>query len=146
MSFIPADAEWYLADIVEQISVEDDPRSAVHINTVLIRASSPEEVYRKALECGKQGETSYENPDGKAVRITFRGLRNLNMIYEPLEDGAEISFDEKIGLDEEAIRAMVRPREELGVFAPIVPSPGPNYRSADVESELAERFGISIEG
>ena len=59
MAFIPADAKWYLAEIVEQISVEGDPRSVIHTNLVLVRADSPDEAYsdfdrewKKALTAG----------------------------------------------------------------------------------------------
>jgi hypothetical protein len=50
MAYIPADAKWYLADIVEQIAVQDDTRYVVHTNTVLIRADSPEDAYANAVE------------------------------------------------------------------------------------------------
>jgi hypothetical protein len=30
MGYIPANAKWYLAEIVEQIAVEGDPRNVVH--------------------------------------------------------------------------------------------------------------------
>ncbi len=60
MAYIPADAKWYLADIVEQIAVEDDPRHVVHTNTVLIRADSPEDAYAKAVELGTNKGVSYK--------------------------------------------------------------------------------------
>ena len=62
MGYIPEDAKWYLADIVLQIAVDDDPRSVVHINLVLIRADSPEEAYEKALALGAEGEASSTVP------------------------------------------------------------------------------------
>ena len=42
MGYIPPDAKWYLADIVEQATIEDDPRRVIPINTILIHADSPE--------------------------------------------------------------------------------------------------------
>lgn len=89
MGYIPADATWYLAEIVEQIAVEGYPRFTVHTNTVLIRADSPEDAYTRAVELGTSHQMAYENPDGKQVTFTFRGLRELVVIHEKLEDGAE---------------------------------------------------------
>jgi Domain of unknown function (DUF4288) len=61
MGYIPRKAKWYVAEIVEQIRVEGDPRYLVHTNTVLIRGDSPEEAYAKAVELGTDGQASYEN-------------------------------------------------------------------------------------
>ncbi len=66
MGYIPEDAKWYLADIVQQITVEDEPRNVVHTNLVLIRADSPEEAYQKAIELGTAGDHSDENIDREA--------------------------------------------------------------------------------
>ena len=65
MGYIPKDAKWYLADIIQQITVEDDPRSVVHTNVVLVRADSPEEAYEKALALG-----AGVKPRGKTLRAS----------------------------------------------------------------------------
>jgi hypothetical protein len=140
MAYIPKSAKWYLAEIVQQITVEGDPRNVVHTNLVPVRADSPEEAYQKALELGTGGDQSYENPDGKRVTFRFRGLHDLNVIHDELEHGAELIYSEDLDLDEAAIRDWVTPREELGVFIPITPSTGPNYASRDVIDELYRRF------
>jgi hypothetical protein len=85
MAYVPNDAKWYLAWLVLEIIVEDDPRNIVHINLMLIRADSPGEAYEKAIELGKESEISYENPDGKSVVHVFRGIRDLNVIHDELE-------------------------------------------------------------
>src|SRR5579863_7388033 len=125
MAHIPANAKWYLADIVEQIVVVDDPRYVVHTNTVLIRADSPEDAYAKAVELGTSQEVSYQNPEGKSVTITYRGLRDLNVIHDVLEHGAELTFSEDIETDEAAIQRYISTKEELGVFASRKASQGP---------------------
>jgi hypothetical protein len=140
VAYIPEDAKWYLAEIVEQITVDGDPRNVVHTNLVLVRADSPEEAYRKATELGGAGETSYENPDGGRVSIRFRGLHDLNVIHDELEHGAEIIFSEDLSMDEAAIRKWVPGKEELGVFRPMAGSKGPNYCSGEVMSDLYEKF------
>jgi hypothetical protein len=140
MGYIPKSAKWYLADIVQQITVEGDPRNVVHTNLVLVRADSPEEAYQKAIELGAAGDESYENPDGKRVTFRFRGLHDLNVIHDELEHGADLIYSEDLDLDEPAIQEWVAPKEDLGVFLPITPSTGPNYASRDVVEELYERF------
>jgi hypothetical protein len=139
MAYIPESAKWYLADIVEQITVEGDPRNVVHTNLVLIRADSPEEAYQKAIDLGTARDQSYENPDGNRVTIRFRGLRDLNVIHDELEHGAELIYSEKTDLDESAIQKWISPKEELGVFQPIKPSTGLNYISLDIFKELCKR-------
>src|SRR5688572_10012616 len=89
MSYIPDSAIWYIAEIVEEISVESDPRNVIHRNMVLIHDNSAEEAYSKALEHGKHAETSYQNPEGKRFCIRFRGLRDLMVVHDDLEHGAE---------------------------------------------------------
>lgn len=140
MAFIPEDAKWFLAEIVEQITVEGDPRNVVHTNLVLVRADSPEEAYHKAAELGAAGEASYENPDGKRVSIRFRGLHDLNVIHDELEHGAEIIFSEDLSMDEAAIRKWVPAKEALGVFRPITRSRGPDYSSGEVMNDLYQEF------
>ena len=131
-------SEWYLAELVMRISVEDDPRSVVHQNLVLIRGGSPNEAYEKALQNGKNSECSYENAGGKMVQISFEGLSDLDLIHEELEDGAEIAFRYSVDLSEEQIRSMVRGRDQLRVFLPPKKADGPNYASAEILA-LAER-------
>ncbi len=140
MGYIPKSAKWYLADIVLQITVEGDPRNVVHTNLILIRADSPEEAYQKAIELGTAGDRSDENIDGKRVTVRFRGLRDLNVIHDELEHGAELIYGEHLDMDEPAIQQWVTAKEELGVFSPIGPSTGPDYRSRDIVEEMYERF------
>jgi hypothetical protein len=140
MGYIPSDAKWYLAEIVQEISVEGDPRRVVHTNLVLVRGDSPDEAYAKAVELGTESEISYVNPDGKLVAITHCGLRDLNVIHGELEHGTELSHSEEIDMDDSAIQRYISPKEELGVFAPIKVSRGPCYISKDVVEELSKKF------
>jgi hypothetical protein len=132
MGHIPENAEWYLAGIVEEISVEDDPRNVVHENLILVRADSPREAYNRALELGKEHEISYENPSGKQVKISFRGLSSLEVLHDKLEHGAELRFSEWVAMPEEKIVAMITPKEDLGAFRPIGHPTGPNYTSREI--------------
>ena len=69
MAYIPKDAKWYLAAMVEEITVEGDSRRIVHKNWTLIRGDSPEDAYRKAHELGRKSDVPYENPNGRLVQI-----------------------------------------------------------------------------
>ena len=140
MGYIPPDAIWYLAEIIQQIAVEGDPRCEVHTNVVLVRGDSPDEAYVKAVELGTESEISYENPDGKMVVISYRGLRDLNVIHGELEHGTELIYREDTDMDEAAIQQYISSREDLGLFAPIKASRGPCYISKDVVDELRKTF------
>jgi len=141
MAYVPDDAEWFLADIVEEIRVDGCKRNIVHINSVIVHATSPQSAYVRAMEVGKRGNTSYMNERGKRVTIRFRGLRNLDVIYDPLEDGCEIMYTEKLGATEVMIRKLVRPKRQLEVFMPIRNRPGrPNFSSKEIMDEVKKRL------
>ena len=145
MGYVPKDAKWYIAEIVEEITVEGDPRNVVHVNFNLIRADSPEDAYEKALECGRQGETQYANPQGQLVRIRFCGLRDLNVIDYELEHGAELMFEKRVGVSVDELRRLITPKEKLEVFVPWRPpdlSKEPDYASQEVLDEVERRFGV----
>lgn len=55
----------------------------------MIHAKSPEDAYRRAIELGKQGESTYQNPAGRNV-IKFRGIKELDVVHDQLEHGAEL--------------------------------------------------------
>jgi hypothetical protein len=138
MAYIPQDAKWYLADVVMQIRIDGEPRSVVHVNTLLVRADSPEQAYDEAIALGRAAELTYENSDGRAVHITFRGLADLNVIHDDLAHGAELAYREHVGLSEEEIQGRLRQRADLGIFSDSQPSPGPNYMPGDILDELRQ--------
>ncbi len=114
----PDDAKWYLTDIIQEFSFVGDYDNVVYKNLILVRADSPEEAYEKAMLLGKDYNFSYDNTDGEKVTSTFRGLRDLYVIYEDFEHGAEILYGESEGLSEDEILNMITPKAELAVFAP----------------------------
>lgn len=143
-AYIPEDAHWYLAEIVLEHRIQNVPETVVHFNLHLVEAGSPEVAYRKAIELGQAGENVYLNTDGAEVRTIFRGLRSLNVVYEELEDGAELVYEESIGLSEEDLVRQIPAREKLGVFAPRRMSvEGPNYMPGDIMKKIeAEMFEL----
>jgi len=146
MAYVPKDAEWFLAELVEEIRVAGSKRNIVHINYVIIHASSPQAAFARAMALSKGGNTSYLNEMGKKVTKRFRGLRNLDVIYDPLEDGCEIMFVEKLGVSEKGIKKLLRAKNQLEVFRPIRQRRGrPNYSSLEVMNEVRKRLGEPID-
>ena len=136
MAYVPDDAHWFLATMIEEIRVEGAKRNVVHINYVIVEADSPEDAYQRALKMGNQANQSYINERGKKVTVRFRGLRNLDVIYDPLEHGCEIMFREKLGVSESAIRKLLVSKKQLELFRPIRKRPGrPDYASKKIMEE-----------
>ena len=136
MPFIPSDAKWYVAELIEEIRVEADPRTVVHCNLVLVRADSPEEAYERALDLGREHETTYENLEGRKVTSSFRGLRDLCVVHDELEHGAELMYVRHLGLQPDEIQRLVRRKEELGVFAADSEEEFPDYADGELMREL----------
>jgi hypothetical protein len=140
MGYVPADAQWYLAEIVLEMTIEGDTRNVVHTNALLVRADSPEQAYAAAIQLGRDAEISYDNPSGGLATTAFIGLRRLDVIYGQLEHGAEIYFYENIGVPRVDLEAMVKPKDALSVFMPREePSDDrPDYASGEVMREVHE--------
>ena len=121
MGHIPARAKWYIADLIQEFKIEGESENVVHIDTTLIRADSPEEAYEKAVALGREGQDygSYKNTDDKLVTISFRGLKDLNVVDGELEHGTELLFERRDGLTEEEMSDLVRGKDQLNVFRPI---------------------------
>lgn len=132
MAYIPRDAKWYVAETVERLQVQGAPRAVVHVNLRLIEATGPATAYRKALALGKAAEITYLNPKGRKVSIEFLGLRDLNVVHDRLEHGAELLYRQYVGLTVAAARKLVTRRTKLSVFRPRQRPSGPDYASADV--------------
>jgi hypothetical protein len=143
MAHIPSNAKWYIAEIVLEITVDQDPRNVVHKNLMLIRADSPDEAYEKALQVGREEEYSDKNPAGKLVQVEFRGLSELIVVHGELEDGSELLFEEKVGVSKEEIDNWILCKDELTVFCPLasgdVPSRNvPDYSSGEIVDEIKD--------
>ena len=138
MTYIPQDATWYLANLVQEISVEGEPKKVIHKNLVLIHADSPEKAFEKAIELGAQSELQYENPKGQAVQITFRGLNELCVIYDKLEHGAELQYEEIIGPSTDEIEKLLRRKEDLAVFRTITSTDRPDFSSKEILEKAAQ--------
>jgi hypothetical protein len=121
MAFIPDDAKWYLAEIVEEFTFSGQSDNTVHTNLVLIRADSPEEAFTRAEELGRAGNDTYTNSEGETVTARYRGLRDLNVIHGELEHGTELIYDKRVGMSEPELEKWVSQKADLGVFGPDPP-------------------------
>lgn len=133
-------AKWYLAWVVELIEVESHRRKIVHVNQILVRADSPAEAHRRAVAHGRECNRSYRNAAGQRVRIRFLGLRDLAVVHDDLEDGAELSYSSQTVLSEHAARALVQPKRKLGVFTPRRAGKV-DYMSAGIRQMLDDELG-----
>ena len=120
--WVPKDMEWFLAELIQEFNFANGDAPLVWVNTVLIRASSLDEAYEKSLALGANYNESYKNTDDEVVTVRFRGLRDLLLIYEKLEDGAEILYSEYDEITEAEIAEMVTPKEQLGAYIKHSPS------------------------
>jgi hypothetical protein len=141
MAYVPKDAEWFLAQHVQEIRVQGRKRNVVHINYVLIEAKTPEDAYRKAIALGKTANQRYENPEGRTVTIRFLGLRNLDVIHDTIEHGCEIMFSERVGMTKAGLRRLVRKKRQLEAFLPVRnPSGRPDYSSKEIMDEVSKQL------
>ncbi|MCA9885577.1 MAG: DUF4288 domain-containing protein [Anaerolineae bacterium] len=111
-------SKWFLAELIVEFHVENESSRLVHINSILVSAKNAEEAYSKALHFGQRENTEYTNTDGNLVTVTFRGLRDLNIIHEELADGSEIIYEEYEDVDEDDISHTIAEKDQLAVFMP----------------------------
>ncbi len=140
MGYIPPGAKWFLADLVMAINVQGAAKVVVHINTTLVGASSAEQAFSRAMTLGRSSQIQYKNLAGKRVRIRFVGIRELNVIHDDLQHGAELTYRERLLDSIEETRALTAKKKRLAVFRPRVHSAGPDYASGDVLRELAAQI------
>ena len=129
--------QWYLAELVEEVSIEDDPDNVIHTNLVLLHASSPDDAYAKAIQIGRRGETSYTNPAGRNVKIEFRGLHDLNVTIEDPADGAEIGFTRQVNVSASALQEWLLPKNRLSAFIIPEPKSGPDYSASYILEKVS---------
>lgn len=144
MAFIPKNARWFIGEFVESLQIEGQSSVLVHLNSLLIEARSAEEAFDKAMKLGADMNTEYVNTSGAKVVCRFEGLRELNVIHDELEHGAELSFRIMSDLEARQLSEIVTPKESLAVFRDTKAS-SINYFPASIAQELKERSERSNE-
>jgi hypothetical protein len=69
---------WYIAELIEEVSVDGFPRQIIQRNAKFIFAHSPEEAYEQALALGSNSQ------DEKLSHTRYWGLAHLNVVQEDL--------------------------------------------------------------
>lgn len=81
-------------------------------NTIIVRATDLDEAYDKVVKVAEEGTAPYKGgPDGVPVQWVFEGVTSLLPIYEELEDGAEIIWEEHNPKKLKNIRKLVTPKK-----------------------------------
>jgi len=110
---------WYLSrEIIyfEFADQADQDEYQVWENLILINAQSPEAAYQKALKHGFDGEGEV-TIDGRRGRSKFKGLKTLVAVYENIEDGAEIEWQEYV-VEKDELESLVKQKEDLPALQP----------------------------
>ena len=111
--------KWYISHEIlcaEPDEQANDEPLTVWENLILIHADSPEEAYEKANQHGRDSEEEIR-VDEKKGRQRFCGLKDLVLIYDDLEDGAELEWHE-MELTRAQARELTKPKEQLHAFNP----------------------------
>jgi hypothetical protein len=78
----------------------------------LLRAKSREEAYRKAMKLGRDGLPCKT----RGGEWRFAGISMLLPVYEKIEDGAEILWNDLGRLPVKRIESLVKTKNQLPVF------------------------------
>ena len=91
---------WYIVEIIEKCEpVERNEKQELRRVTTwgnhhLIKADSPEKAFDKAVKLGKEAEYKFKNTDKIEMEWIFVGIGELLPIYEDIEDGAELMWND----------------------------------------------------
>lgn len=105
---------WWLFGEVQRWVADTRKRSRLRVyeNLRLVRARSREEAYRKAVRLGRSGLPSRTH----AGEWRFAGISLLLPIYEPLEDGSEILWQDRGEMALRDIYKLAKTKKQLPVF------------------------------
>ena len=109
----PNEPKWYIGELIEEITVEGEPRNIVHRNVKLLYANSPEEAYGKARDLGREAENLHLDSELKLVRTRFWGLAELNVVHDDSKIGAAFFYEEHIGVPGEKTHHWVLSKTSL---------------------------------
>jgi hypothetical protein len=115
---------WWVAMYIERFEYNDEKRRNLKRrclaweNTILIRAKTREQAYRKAVAVGKLGDgmEGWHSETKRRGRWRFEGLTDLLPVYERLEHGCEIMWKEHENRTVRRIKSLVSGKDDLDVF------------------------------
>ncbi len=109
---------WWIFEEVEQWvskrqkKLSPTSRCLARLNLRLVRARNRDEAYRKAMAFGRVGMPL--NTGGGEWR--FAGISMLLPVYDKIEDGSEILWQEDKLMSVASIKKLVKPKHRLPVF------------------------------
>ena len=106
---------WYVAEFIVRCRVgKASKRKTLYDRQIkVLRASTDEAAYERALELGRAEDHSYKNSAGEKVAWEFLGLGNLELLREAtITDGTEIHSR----LERGNPKSEVRRKRDLTVF------------------------------
>ena len=115
---------WWIASYIERFEYYDEDKSNIARrclaweNTVLIRARSRDQAYRKAVALGRlsNGNEAWDSETKRRGAWRFEGLTELLPVYEELRDGAEILWKEYDNRTVKTVKSFVKRKRDLSVF------------------------------
>jgi len=78
-------SRWYVAELTEEVTLEEDPLHVIHRKTRVIFADSAEDAYQKALSMIREQEVSRQSESNRGIRTRFWELRELIFSNEDRE-------------------------------------------------------------
>jgi len=108
---------WYIASFVVESRIAGMSEPIVLIGSILLRAESPEAVYRKAESWCASSEHRYRNKFGEAVSQRYLGIHDIeNLQSEQPED--ELVLCVRVVSSNLQVEAnnLVRSKSELSLF------------------------------
>lgn len=121
---------WYIVEIIEKCEpVERNEKQELRRVTTwgnhhLIKADTPEKAFDKAVKLGKEAEYKFTNTDKIEMEWIFVGIGELLPIYEDIEDGAELMWNDYGFISNQ--RTMRMPYEKKELMKLIKPKQQPN--------------------
>jgi len=82
---------WYIAELIEEISVDGFPRQIIQRNARFIFAHSPEEAYEQALALRTDSQH-----DENLAHTSYWGLAHLNVVQEDLRQPEKLMAPEAL--------------------------------------------------
>jgi hypothetical protein len=104
----PSHTGKYLVSVIESIfDVESGERATVYENTLLIFSDSPKSALEEALRLKSVKRNEYKGVDGRTYLERFCGVSRISPIHEEIESGAEISWLDLTGIDEDRLQQRI---------------------------------------
>ena len=110
---------WYIVEIIEKCEPvnrndkNDLRRVTTWGNHHLLKANSPEEAFDKAIKLGKEKNYKFTNSDKVEMESIFVGIGELLPIYEDIEDGAELMWNDYGFISNRRTMKKKKKKEEL---------------------------------